>query len=293
MFSVIVVNYKQKSFITECVKSLINVFKSCPIEIIIINNSPEEKLNDLKIISENISIYENKNNGFGHANNLGATYSKGEYLFFLNADTLVKNDFLKDLSFLLQKENTGLVGLKLYYPEGTFQLSFWKENNIFNEFINKKNEKKFKNRNINYIKKLENSFGEIKTVEWVSGAAMVIPACVFNKMNGFDEDYFLFYEDADLCKRISKSGYEIYFYPFSEIIHYKGENVNSDFYNDTYFYSKKSQILYYKKNNNVIQYILLIMYLLVRFSVLYIFTFKKIYLKILKLILWGRNNKNP
>ena len=283
MVSIIIINFRQKDFLDKCVRSIYSYFKSFPFEVIIINNSPEEKLSFDKDQFPGLMVYENQNKGFSQANNTGAKYAKGEYLLFLNADTEVCSDFLSDLVNSFKEKDFGAAGLKLYNTDNTFQLSFWNENTFFNEIRNKEEENKFKSRNSVYMNEKEKEYMEIKKVDWVTGASLFIRKDIFESTGGFDEDYFLFYEDADLCKRISDKGLGIYFYPRSRIIHHKGENVNPDFQSDTYYYSKQSQLIYYKKHNNLFNNILLRLYLLSKFSVIYLLTFKKIYLRIVKL----------
>lgn len=283
MISIIIINFRQKAFLEKCIDSIYLNFKSYPFEVIVVNNSPEEKLFFNNIKYPDLKVIENTNKGYSHANNFGAGISKGEYLLFLNADTEIKSDFLMELINNFKDMNFGAAGLKLFNPDNTFQLSFWKENNFLNEIENKKEEEKFREKDTEYIKNKERLYSDIKEVDWVSGAAIFIRKDIFNKTGGFDEEYFLFYEDADICKRLKDRGLKVYFYPGSNIIHYKGENVNPAFQTDTYYFSKKSQLLYYKKHNNFVNKIMLRLYLFIKFSILYLMTFNKIYLRILKL----------
>jgi len=284
MISIIIVNFNQKRFLKLCLGSIYENFRSYPFEVIVVNNSPAEDLKDLQ--SEfGFKLLQNENKGYSQANNLGASHSSGEYLFFLNADTLIRSDFLYDFAERFSGKDFGAAGMKLYNEDGTFQLSFWKENTFFNEIKNKKDEKRFRERDKDYMSDKEREYREIKEVDWVTGAAMIIRKDVFNKIRGFDEKYFLFYEDADICKTLSDSGYKNYFYPFSNIMHYKGENVNSDFSDNTYYFSKESQLIYYKKNNGLLDNLLIRIYLFMKFSLLYLTSFRKIYLRILKLTL--------
>lgn len=284
MISIITVNFNQKRFLKPCLGSIYDNFRSYPFEVIVVNNSPAEDLKDLQ--SEyGFKLIQNENKGYSQANNLGAAHSSGEYLFFLNADTIIRSDFLNDFADRFSGKDFGAAGIKLYNDDGTFQLSFWKENTFFNEIENKKDEKRFRERDKDYMAVKERQFGEIKEVDWVSGAAMIIRKDVFKKIKGFDEKYFLFYEDADICKTLSDSGYKNYFYPFSSTVHYKGENVNPEFRSSSYYYSKESQLIYYKKHNNLLDNMLLRLYLFIKFSFLYLTTFKKINLRILKLTL--------
>lgn len=280
MISVIIINYKQKKYTEDCVRSVYEKFRSHPFEVIIVNNSPEESLSHLKSEYPDLKIIENENKGYSQANNKGAETASGEYFLFLNADTVIKSDFLNSFHEEFKGMDFGAVGLKLKNPDGSFQLSFWKENNFFNEIKNKSEEKKFSRKDKQYISEKESEYGKIKEVDWVTGAAIIIRKEAFGKINGFDDDFFLFYEDADICKRLSDEGYKNYFYPDCEIVHYKGENVNSEFQSATYYYSKESQLLYYEKHNDLFNNLALRSYLFVKFLIKYLITFKKINLRI-------------
>lgn len=271
MVSIIIINYNQKDLTTECVHSIKEHIKY-PHEIIIVNNSGE----DLSHLKHKAIILPSANMGYSHANNLGVKHSKGEYVLFLNADTVVRNDFMERLINDIKDMDFGAVGLKMFNTDGTFQLSFWKENTFKNERNNKKAEQKFKDRDKEFIDYLDNEYSQIKEVDWVSGAAMMVRKDKFSDIGGFDEDFFLFYEDADLCKRLSETGNKVFFYPYSYILHYKGENINKEFSGTTYFYAKKSQLLYYRKHNSLSDRFFLRSYLITKFGFKYITSFKKI-----------------
>jgi GT2 family glycosyltransferase len=290
LISIIIINYRQKKFLIDCIKSIYSIFQSHPFEVIVINNSPEENLNELQSEKSNLKIIENQNKGFAQANNLGAKHSGGNYLLFLNCDILIKNDFLKDLFENFCDKEFGAAGLRLQNPDGSFQLSFWKENTFRNEISNKKAEKLFKKKNTEFINQISQRFNSVKNVEWVSGAALFLKKKVFDEIAGFNEKFFLFYEDVDLCKRLKNKGLNIYFFPNSDIIHFKGENVNQEFSDTTYYYSKESQLLYYKLHNNLFDRILLRIYLFSKFLILSLITFKNINFRILKLSLGIKND---
>ena len=276
-FSIIIINYRQKEFTENCVRSLKQHLPADSYEIIVVNNSPEEE-----IIIDGIKIIENTNRGFPQANNLAADSAQGKYLFFLNADTLTGKDFTKAFSDNFSDKEFGAVGLGMKNPDETPQLSFWKENSFLNEMRNKKQEEEFRARDKKTLNKFKQNRG-IMQVDWVSGAAMIIPRDIFAKLNGFDEEFFLFHEDADICKRIYITGMKVFYLPFDGLVHFKGENVNPEFKTDTYYHSKKSQILYYKKHNSIIQRIMLRIYLFSRFLFL---SFKgKLYRRILKMVM--------
>jgi GT2 family glycosyltransferase len=285
MFSIIIINYRQKKYLFDCVDSILRNLNSNEYEIIIVNNSPEEDISKLTIKCKAIKIISNKNSGFANANNLAADVAEGEYLFFLNPDTIIKDDVLGNFLKYFSVEKFGAVGFKIFFFDNVFQVSFGLKNNLKNEKINKYYETKFNERDKETIAKVESLYSDIKEVDWVSGAAMVISKNVFKEIGGFDERYFLYYEDADICERLNKEGYKNFFFPFTNIIHLKGENTNEKFNESTYFYSKESQLIYYSLHNSLLQNILLRMYLLSKFSFKYFTTFNKINLKIISAVL--------
>jgi len=279
MISIIIINYKQKDYLLNCIKSIKDNLK-CEYEIIVVNNSFDS--DSFKI--ENITVINNVNLGFAQANNLASNTAKGKYLFFMNADTLLLKDFSSVFLNEFENKDFGVVGISLRYPNGNYQLSYWYENNFMNEFKNKKSEDSFKRNDTKIISNYVNN-DSVKEVDWVSGAAMIIKKDVFNDVKGFDEDFFLFYEDADICKRIKLNGGKIYYFPFDGLIHFKGENVNESFLNETYYHSKKSQLLYYKKHNNYLNRVMLRLYLVFKYSVKVIFERNSIDKRIFKLAL--------
>jgi hypothetical protein len=214
--------------------------------------------------------------------------ASGEYLFFLNADTEVKSDFLEEFEKTFSEKKFGAAGLKLYYPDGKFQPSCYLENNFINEIRNKNLERSFREFNELKKSKVEKNYQSLKKVDWVSGAAMIIKRNVFDEIGGFDERFFLFYEDADICKRLTNSGYDVYFYPYSKIVHLKGENVNTEFNDITYYFSKKSQLLYYKIHKGIFQRILIRTYLLIKYSILRLINPSRMNILVFKLLL-GKN----
>lgn len=282
--SVIIVNFRQKDFTKNCVESLLRKIPEDSAEIIIVNNSPEEPLEDAIIPAGKVSIINSQNKGFPHANNLAAARACGEFLLFLNPDTIVEDDFVAEFMQTGLPDDFGAGGLPLVHPDGTFQLSYWKENNFFNEILNKRAEEKYSFGESIAVSSRPGSPPEATEVDWVSGAAMIIRRNEFESLGGFDESFFLFYEDADLCKRLRMKGKKIYFLPFGKVIHYKGENVNEKFISNTYYYAKESQLLYYRKFNGIIDRALLRFYLFSKFFYRYIKTRSRIDRDILKLL---------
>lgn len=281
--SIIIINYHSIEYLISCVESIYTVLSSCDFEVIVVNNSPEEDISSVSDNRENLKIIENSNRGFANACNLGASDSSGNYLFFLNPDTAILNDDFENAIKSYEQLNAGSFGFKLLNPDLSLQLSFGEDINIKGEIKNKHFEKEFRNNSQKLIEETEIKYSEITPVNWVSGAAMMISRVVYDKVNGFDERFFLYYEDSDLCKRIELSGNKNYYYPFIKIKHLKGENTNSNFTNSTYYIAKQSQLLYYKIHLSNIELLKLRLYMFAKFSIKYLITFKQVFLKIILL----------
>jgi N-acetylglucosaminyl-diphospho-decaprenol L-rhamnosyltransferase len=280
LLSIIIVNYHQEKYLNDCISS-INKYISCEHEIIVVNNSDDNiNIQDIKLITS-------ENKGYSFANNKGVDLAVGEYLLFLNPDTVITKDFYEMLISQIKDLKFGCVGLGLCNPDKSFQLSFGVDNTFLGEITNKKQELAVKNKSEEVIEKINTEYNALKVVDWVSGAAMLTRKEDFIRVGKFDERYFLYYEDADLCMRFKSDGYNNYYLPHTEIIHLKGENTQENFYSDTYYYAKESQLIYYKIHNGYLQYIILRFYLFSRFLLKYLFKPDKVIFRIIKLVVKG------
>ncbi len=232
--SIIIVNYKVASLIVDCVNSIEEKTEKVSYEIVVVDNdSQDDSISILKEnLGERILLVESKENlGFGKANNLGANYAKGDCLFFLNPDTILMNDAISILySYLSTHEEVGVVGGNLYDETGTNAApSFSKEfdsldlekksSSYMGLLKNKLNRKKNLgyNNNFNYLNKPI-------SVSYIFGADMMIPKAIFDQVHGFDKDFFMYAEEAELQWRISRLGYKIVNYPAAKIIHLEGKS---------------------------------------------------------------------
>lgn len=238
--SIIIINYKTPNLVIECVESVRKLTKNLNYEIIVIDNGSND--DSSQIIKEKLDnkitlIISEINLGFGKANNLGTQYANGKYLFFLNSDTLLINNAVKELfDFLEENENVGIVGGNLYSKElnpnpshslvfdsieNKIKESTWKW--LFSQIIKrklKKNSKQF-SKEFNYS-------NEPIDVAYVYGADMMIKKELFRKINGFDKDFFMYYEEQELSYRVKKLGYKIKNLPNAKIIHYDGISIKKE-----------------------------------------------------------------
>ena len=228
--SIIIVNYNVKEFILNLLHSIKKASFNISSEIIVIDNASDDgSVDAIKEKFPSVKLIENKKNiGFGAANNKGLELAQGDYILFINPDCIVSEDtFDKMISFFENNKDCGLAGCKILNSDGTLQLacrrsfpgpwtSFTKVTGLSNIFPKSRI---FTRYNLTYLD--ENQSYE---VDAVSGSFMMIRKEVYNKVGGFDEQFFMYGEDLDLCYRVQKADYEVYYVHDTQIIHYKGES---------------------------------------------------------------------
>ena len=209
LVSFITVTFNSAELIENCVNSVIGGFYKENNEIIIIdNNSSDNTCKILNGFGKKIHLIENKVNvGFSKACNQGFQASKGKFLFFLNPDTIYVN---KTLDYLLDSlksdSSTGIIAPRIKNFDGSF------EQNVSYRYPGKKK----------YTHKL---FAELPgDICSVLGAAFLIKREIFIKLSGFDENFFLYGEDQDICLRVRKLGYKIKLCENSAVYHSGGNS---------------------------------------------------------------------
>ncbi len=188
------------------------------LEIIVIDNaSTDNSCKVIKNFAEIKLIKNEKNLGFSKANNIGAKAAIGDFLFFLNPDTQVKGETIQKLLEFGRKNPNTILGPKLENPDGSLQASCYnlpKISGAISEFwFGKKGT----------YEKFTPVGRRPCQVEAIVGAAMFMPKNTFEKLGGFDEKYFLYYEDLDFCRRAAKAKIPIYYYPAATLIHGLGK----------------------------------------------------------------------
>ena len=236
--SVIIVSYNSESFIEKCI---VSVLKNLPPdgEVLILDNASTDRTVVLleKFLTKIKLIKSNENLGFSRGNNKAVREATGEYLFFLNPDTEINEPIFDEIiEFYEETPDAGIVGPKLIMENGEVQPTVRKLPTILGAFKEYILGTKFAYGQ--YVPKTENPL----EVEMVYGAAMLIRKDLFEKLGGFEEKYFLYYEDADLCKRVRKNGQKIYYYPKIAIKHLVGATQTSQ---DKYRLNLASAALYH------------------------------------------------
>lgn len=255
--SIIIVNYNTYDLVLQCIESVVKNTSKIFYEIIVVdNNSPNREIEQLNKIHPQVKlILNNKNSGFGIANNIGSKIAKGGVLFLLNSDTIVIDNSIYELyKFIIKNPNVGACGGNLYDENLKPAASFTRFMpslflDVDSLFFNTISRIIYKG-DIFYSK----SKLPFKILGNISGADLMISKIIFDELGGFDEEYFMYYEETDLLFRLRKKGYQTYIVPSSKIIHLEG--ASETFKPNKWDWSLDSKRKYYIKNKSSFEFFL-------------------------------------
>ena len=217
--SIIIPVFNKLEFTKQCLDALYEVTPNGLFELIVVNNAStdgtKEFLNEFAKTHPNVKVIHNQENlGFAKACNQGARAAKGKYLVFLNNDTIPLKDWLEEMLKIIETEkNVGIVGSKLLYPNNTIQhagvaiADFLQS--ICPYHIHRKSPADAPEVNV------------VKDYQAVTGACMLIPKELFDRLGGFDEGFLNGYEDVDLCFQVREAGYRVVYTPKSVLYHFE------------------------------------------------------------------------
>jgi len=259
--SIIIVNYNSFSLLLNCINSINTFVTEVTYEIIVVDNaSTEGDVKQLLIPFANVKLIQNKTNlGFSAANNIGIEKAVGEYILFLNNDTLFLENTLKILLTFLEGHGKNLlVGCKLLNADKSHQASVVDVDSLSNSL----GENLFLYKIFKRVKRLNKYFYSdnepaIPTnVDVIKGAFIFTTHEVVKVLHGFDVRFFFYAEETDFCMRAKKLGYDVVYYPLTKIIHLGGAST------DKYLWFKfKNQtiakIQIYQKHYKGIEFFLL------------------------------------
>lgn len=230
--SVVILNYNVRYFLELCLQSVEKATSHLEAEIIVVDNaSSDESVAMVRQQFPDIKLIANKDNtGFPKGNNMGVDMAKGEYVCILNPDTVVAEDtFDKLFEFVKDKKSLGIVGPKLIDGSGRFLPESkrgiptpWVAFTKFLELY-KYSPKWFGKY---YFMQLEPN--EVGEVEILVGAFMFMKRSLYLEFGGFDEGCFMYSDDLDISYQSINTGHKNYYFPKTNVIHYKGESTNKD-----------------------------------------------------------------
>ena len=228
MISIIIVNYNSDNYLNKCIESISNAnIDILNIEIIIVNNNSFKTILNQKYNNLNLKIIQNsKNLGYSKAINIGINESSFPIIITMNPDVIVEyNTILNMYNYFNSDNSIGVLGCKVLNLDNSFQLSSrrrFPRLNIIIPYLMKLHYLGFINR-YNYM---DVSPDVPQGVDSVSGAFMMFNKDLYDLVDGFDERFFLYFEDTDFCYKVNKIGYDVLYYPDTNIIHVKNGSRN-------------------------------------------------------------------
>lgn len=257
MISVIIINYMTYEVTIRAIESVICQSKDIDYEIIVVDNgSPNldgNRLKDYSLRRGGFIFFQCKENlGFAAGNNYGLEFANGDYILFLNSDTeLTKNSLKLGVDYMENNPSIGALGTRLITPDGNldhgckrgFPTPMASMFYYFKLSKYMKDKEKYDAYKLSYL-----DDKKVHCVDVVSGAFLMMRKSVIDEVGSFDDLFFMYGEDIDLCYRIKNYGYEVVYNPdLGDVIHYKGQSMKKrkvktiiNFYD--------SMILFYNKN---------------------------------------------
>ena len=249
--SVIIVNYKVKHYLEQCLRSVAEASRGIAVEVIVVDNaSGDGSVEYLRERFPDVTIIASEENlGFARANNLAIRNSHGQYVLLLNPDTIVAEETFRDfIGFMDSTPDAGGCGAYMLHTDGSFApesrrglptpfVAFCKMSGLASLFPKSRTFGRY------YMRYL--SENEVNRIEIMSGAFMFLRRDALDKAGLLDEDFFMYGEDIDLSYRILKAGYNNYFLP-SRILHYKGESTVKSSYRYVHTFYRAMELFFNK-----------------------------------------------
>jgi glycosyltransferase involved in cell wall biosynthesis len=223
LISIIIPNKDSLLYLKKCIETILMLTTYTNYEIIIVENNSE--MNETFIYYEQIIqnhkikvvTWEGAFN-FSSICNYGAKYALGEHYLFLNNDIeVITGKWLDEMIMYIQRKDVGAVGAKLLYEDGTIQHAGVV---LGIGGVAGHSHKGFPRESLGYMGRLK----IVQNVSAVTGACMLIKSCLFNELNGFDENLAVAFNDIDLCMRIREKEFLIVFTPYAELYHYESKS---------------------------------------------------------------------
>jgi len=224
ILSIVIVSYNTRELLARCVQSVIAATDVSHEIIVADNASSDGSPGHIRALFPSVRVMElGSNRGFGAANNAAAKISSGEWLMFLNSDTEIRPHALdRMVDFFQQHPQVGIAAPNVVYPDGRFQLAAGALPGLMQEFRDRRIHQRLNAGDEALRMRLREQYRRPRQVGWVTGGCLMIRRNLFTRLNGFDEEMFMYFEDKDLCKRALDLHWQVMTVPDAEIIHVLG-----------------------------------------------------------------------
>ena len=228
--AVIIVSYNVRSFLEQTLRTVVDASEGLRVELIVVDNASTDESAEMmrERFPEARLIANAENMGFARASNQGFAHAHGRYVLFLNPDVVIHRDTLRTMvGFMDDRPEVGAAGCKLLLPDGQMELAcrrsfptpgvaFYKIVGLANLFPHNR---RFGAYNLTHLDP-----NQEHEVDALSGSFMMVRHDTLEQVGSWDERYFMYGEDLDLCYRIKRAGWKVWYVPATEVVHFHGES---------------------------------------------------------------------
>ena len=265
MIDIVIVNYKSTDYLLKCLQSVYDSIRDIPVRVFVYDNDSKNGVDRITNVFPNVNLTKNDSNvGFSRGVNKCIKQGTAPYVLMLNPDTIIKDGFLKSiLQYIEINSDIGIVGPKILNIDGSLQgsaraflkpwMAFFGRNSLLTKW--------FPNNRISSKCILSTGSDGVTPmyVDWVSGACMLVRRKAIDDVGLLDEQFFMYWEDADWCKRMWDNGWKVAYFPKTSIIHQVGCSSNKrpvrsiiDFHKSCYKIIRKYKITPFYITNSFI-----------------------------------------
>lgn len=259
--SAIIVHYR-RSDMTRRLIELITRDEAVPhVEIIVVAVASEDEFSPEGLPVPVRIVRMAENSGYGAACNAGAHEARGTVLLITNNDIEFSGNVLGPMLETLEKDaGIGAAGPMMHFPDGRLQMSYSNEPSLWNGWMERRRQRQSRSGSGFLYRQRMRAARIARDVDWITGAFFAVRKDAFDAVGGFDEAYFMYFEDVDLCRRLRDVGYRIRYVPASAVVHFGGASHDSRG-NDRPPAHMVGQLRYYAKFRSRVSFFLLKLYL--------------------------------
>ena len=249
----VIVSHNTRDDLRRCLRSL-QAHAGLPCEVVVVDNASADGSADM-VGAEfpETRLFRNRENvGFSRANNQGLSAAAAAYVLILNSDAELTSGALPALAALLDaRPRVGAVGPRTLNPDGTLQVSFGPALTPLAEWRTRRLVRGVKRRDPAALAEAEVRAAVEREPDWVSGSCLLARKDALAAVGGFDEAFFLYEEDVDLCLRLRRAGWGVVFTPAASVVHHLGRSTEADPARARLEYHR-SHLRYYRKHNGAL-----------------------------------------
>ena len=227
LLSILIVNWNVRDLLRDCLRSIERGRGDRAVEVIVVDSASAD--GSAAMVAAEFPwvtlLSQTDNVGFPRGNNIALARARGDYLLLLNPDTVVLDDALTVLiDYLRTYPDVGAVGPQLLNPDGSVQSSRRRFPTLATGFLESTWLEGLSPGVLRRYYALDLPDDQTADVDWLTGACILVPRVVYERVGGLDEGYFMYSEELDWCRRIKAAGWRVVYHPAARVVHHVGKS---------------------------------------------------------------------